>query len=62
VTTAASYTAAQLAALPQTTATVKVGGKQVTDTGVLPETLVTNAGPAYPASLLNPRTSCCGSP
>jgi hypothetical protein len=53
VTTAASYTAVQLAALPQTTATVKVGGKQVTDTGVLLETLVTNAGPAYPASLLN---------
>jgi hypothetical protein len=53
VTTAASYTVAQLAALPQTTATVTVGGKQVTDTGVLLETLVTNAGPAYPASLLN---------
>ncbi|MGH3176486.1 MAG: hypothetical protein ACRDPF_21810 [Streptosporangiaceae bacterium] len=53
VTTAASYTVAQLAALPQTTATVKVGGRQVTDTGVLLETLVTNAGPAYPASLLN---------
>ena len=30
-----------------------MGGKQVTDTGVLLETLVTNAGPAYPASLLN---------
>ena len=53
VTTAASYTAAQLAALPQTTATVTVGGRHVTDTGVLLETLVTNAGPAYPASLLN---------
>ena len=53
VTTAASYTVAQLAALPQTTATVKVGGRQVTDTGVLLETLVTDAGPAYPASLLN---------
>jgi hypothetical protein len=26
---------------------------QVTDTGVLLETLVTDAGPAYPASLLN---------
>lgn len=35
VTTAASYTAAQLAALPQTTVTAKVGGRQVTDTGVL---------------------------
>jgi hypothetical protein len=53
VTTPAAYTAAQLAALPQTTATVTVGGRYVTDTGVLLETLVTNAGPAYPASLLN---------
>ena len=53
VTTAASYTVEQLAALPQTTVTVKVGGRQVTDTGVLLETLVTDAGPAYPASLLN---------
>jgi hypothetical protein len=53
VTTPAAYTAAQLAALPQTTATVAVGGRHVTDTGVLLETLVTNAGPAYPASLLN---------
>ena len=31
VTTAASYTVAQLAALPQTTATVTVGGRQVTE-------------------------------
>jgi hypothetical protein len=31
----------------------KVGSRQVTDTGVLLETLVTDAGPAYPASLLN---------
>ena len=53
VTPAASYTVAQLAALPQTTATVKVGGGQVTDSGVLLETLVTDAGPTYPASLLN---------
>jgi hypothetical protein len=53
VTTPAAYTAAQLAALPQTTATVTVGGRPVTGTGVLLETLVTNAGPAYPASLLN---------
>ena len=53
VTTPAAYTAAQLAALPQTTATVTVGGRHVTDTGVLLETLVTNAGPAYPASLVN---------
>jgi hypothetical protein len=52
VTTAASYRVAQLATLPQTTATVKVGGRQVTDTGVLLETLVTDAGPTYPASLL----------
>jgi hypothetical protein len=48
-----AYTAAQLAALPQTTATVTVGGRHVTDTGVLLETLVTNSGPAYPASLVN---------
>jgi hypothetical protein len=44
---------AQLAALPQTTDTVTEGFKQVTDTGVLLETLVSDAGPAYPASLLN---------
>jgi hypothetical protein len=53
VTAPAAYTAAQLAALPQTTAMVTVGGRHVTDTGVLLETLVTNAGPAYPASLVN---------
>lgn len=53
VTTAAAYTIKDLAALPQTTATVRLGGRQVTDTGVLLETLVTDAGPAYPASLLN---------
>jgi hypothetical protein len=53
VTTPAAYTAAQLAALPQTTVTVKEGGRQVTDTGVLLETLVSDAAPAYPASLLN---------
>jgi hypothetical protein len=53
VTTPVAYTAAQLAALPQTTATVTVGGRHVTDTGVLLETLVTNSGPAYPASLVN---------
>jgi hypothetical protein len=53
VSTPAAYTAAQLAALPQTTATVTVGGRHVTDTGVLLETLVTNSGPAYPASLVN---------
>jgi hypothetical protein len=53
VTTPAAYTIKELAALPQTTATVRLGGRQVTDTGVLLETLVTDAGPAYPASLLN---------
>jgi hypothetical protein len=53
VTSPATYTAAQLAKLPQTTATVTVGFGHVTDTGVLLETLVSDAGPAYPASLLN---------
>jgi hypothetical protein len=53
VTTPSSYTAAQLAALPQATVTVKEGGRRVTDTGVLLETLATDAAPAYPASLLN---------
>jgi hypothetical protein len=53
VTSPAAYTAAQLAALPQTTVTVSEGRRHVTDTGVLLETLVTDAGPAYPGSLLN---------
>lgn len=53
VTTPTSYTAAQLAALPQTTVTVKEGGRQVSETGVLLETLVADAAPAYPAGLLN---------
>lgn len=53
VTSPMAYTIAQLAALPQTTATVTEGLRQVTDTGVLLETLVSDAGPAYPASLLN---------
>jgi hypothetical protein len=53
VTTPAAYTAAQLATLPQATVTVKKGGRTVTDTGVLLETLVSDAAPAYPASLLN---------
>ncbi|MFZ0216997.1 MAG: hypothetical protein WAM30_13785 [Candidatus Dormiibacterota bacterium] len=48
-----NYTTAQLAALPQTTVTVREGGAAVTDTGVLLETLVTDAAPAYPSSLLN---------
>jgi hypothetical protein len=52
-TSPSSYTVSQLAALPQTTASVTVGGRQFTDTGVLLETLVTDAGPAYPASPLN---------
>jgi hypothetical protein len=57
VTTPASYTAAQLAQLPQTTATVRLGffGK-VTLTGVSLETLVTDASPAYPA-LVNTKNS-----
>jgi len=53
VSSPAAYTAAQLAALPQATATVTIGGRQVTDTGVLLETLVSDAAPAYPATLLN---------
>jgi hypothetical protein len=50
-----AYTAAELAALPQTTVTDTFGGRPVTDTGVLLETLVTDAAPAYPASLQNPK-------
>lgn len=53
VSSPTAYTAAQLAALPQTTVTLTIGGRQVTDTGVLLETLVSDAAPAYPASLLN---------
>lgn len=53
VSAPAAYTAAQLAALPQATVTVTVGRHTVTDTGVLLETLVSDAGPAYPASLAN---------
>jgi hypothetical protein len=48
VTTPASYTAAQLAKLPQTTSTLNLGFGQVTVSGVLLETLVTDAVPAYP--------------
>lgn len=48
-----AYTAARLAALPQTTATLAIGRRHVTVTGVALETLVTDAAPAYPASLLN---------
>jgi hypothetical protein len=49
VTTPATFTAAALAKLPQTTGTLTVGNRQVKVTGVLLETLVTDAGPAYPA-------------
>ena len=48
-----TYSTAQLAALPQTSVTVKLGNHQVTDTGVLLETLVTGASPAYPPNLPN---------
>lgn len=53
VTTPTRYTTEQLAALPQTSLSVNMGGRQYTDTGVLLETLVTDAEPAYPASVLN---------
>jgi hypothetical protein len=53
VTSPAAYTIGQLAALPQTTVTVTEFHRQVTDTGVLLETLVSDAGPAYPSTLLN---------
>ncbi len=49
----ATYSITQLGTLPQTTATVTEGVHQYTDTGVLLETLVKDAEPAYPASLLN---------
>jgi hypothetical protein len=53
VRASAAYTAAQLAALPQTSISVTAGHRTVTDTGVLLETLVSDAGPAYPATILN---------
>jgi hypothetical protein len=40
-------------ALPQTTVRLGLGRRQVTDTGVLLETLVDNAEPAFPSSILN---------
>jgi hypothetical protein len=40
-------------ARPQTTVTVTSGRRHETDTGVLLETLVMDADPAYPSSLLN---------
>ena len=48
-----AYSAAALAALPQATVTQTVGHRTVTETGVLLETLVTDAVPAYPATLAN---------
>jgi hypothetical protein len=53
VTTPTVYTMTQLAALPQTTVKLKMGAGWVTDTGVLLEALVMDAGPAYPTSLVN---------
>ena len=49
VSSPSTYTPAQLAALPQTTASVTVHGRQFTYTGVLLETLVTTAKPAFPS-------------
>lgn len=46
VTSPLAYTAAQLAALPQTTVTVTVGRRQVSDTGVLPARGDPQRGPA----------------
>jgi hypothetical protein len=48
-----TYTVDQLAALPQTTATINFGSHQATVSGVLLETLVTTAKPAFPPTLLN---------
>jgi hypothetical protein len=48
-----TYTVDQLSALLQTTATVSFGGHPVTYTGVLLETLVTTAKPAFPLNLPN---------
>jgi hypothetical protein len=53
VSTPTAYTAAALAALPQTTVTQTVGHRTVTESGVLLETLVSEAVPAYPATLVN---------
>jgi hypothetical protein len=53
VTAPATYTVAELGAMAQTTVTITVGKRQISETGVLLETLVTDAGPAYPASLVN---------
>jgi hypothetical protein len=48
-----TYTLEQLSALPQTTATLSFGSHQGTVTGVLLETLVTTAKPAFPPNLPN---------
>jgi len=53
VSSPATFTRVQLAALPQTTVSVTVRSRQFTYTGVLLETLVTTAKPAFPSSLLN---------
>lgn len=53
VSSPASYTAAQLARLPQTTLTLHIGHRPVRMTGVLLETLVNAAQPAYPDDLAN---------
>jgi hypothetical protein len=53
VTRPITLTTAELEALPQTTFTITEGAHQFTDTGVSVETLVLDASPAYPASLLN---------
>jgi len=48
-----TYTLEQLSALPQTTVTISIDGHQVADTGVLLETLVSTAKPAFPSTLPN---------
>jgi hypothetical protein len=53
VQTPATYTLQQLEALPQTSASSTVNGHQITYTGVLLETLVSTAKPAFPSNLLN---------
>jgi hypothetical protein len=53
VTVPAAFSLAQLMALPQTSVTQMTRGRQVTDTGVLVETLVSDAQPAFPGSITN---------
>jgi hypothetical protein len=48
-----SYTSAELAALPQTTAEAVIDGRHVTVGGVPVETLVDDSGVSYPSSLPN---------